>query len=1178
MEGRQMMMSSSLGAMGPLLGKLHKQLSSPEHQLPGSLKDGIEHLKQDLEELTSFLVDLSMLEGPNAMVQRWMSEVRELSYDMEDYVDSTMGSREMNREVLAVLKQFRNLVKQARERHERYELSRWASDPSCAVADDGRDQPHCFNGKKKATDLVGIDGSRGELVGWLKPLGDDVGDEVEERVRVVSILGPAGVGKSTLAQEVYREIGGQFERRAFVRASRVPDARRLLRSIISQVRRHGRPPCGLPVQELVDNLRTHLQQKRYFIVIDGLWETTSWDIIRNAFPDGAHCSSVLITTDIEEVALECCDYQSNAGTTWAPESMLGSDSHFHAQVGIFKMEPLSIDDSMDLFFNRVFGSKPDLSEQLKKHSEDIIRKCSGLPLATTIIASVLACQPDNPELWSHVKECLSPINSLSSEDMLKEIIGLSYYSLSQQLKTCLLYFSLYPEGYAFLKTDLVKQWTAEGFISAVAGKGANEVAECCFDELVSRGLVQSNHTSLADEVMVYTVHSTVFDVMRLKSVEENFTTVIDYSETIPKLSAKVRRLSLSFSNAKYATKPEGFTLSPVRSLTFYGPVECLPSIVEFKLLRVLILEFWGDREMFDLSGICILLQLRYFRVTADFIIKLPVKMRGLKYLETLEIYASVLTVPTDIVHLPKLLHLHLQGDVKLPDYVGQLRSLRTLQSFGLSSNSEDNVRTLGEMTNLHDLHITCCTALSDHLERNLIALASSIGKHENLKTLTLTPGVSCPSIYTDCLLILSPPPIFLEKLILLPPICLFSRLPEWIGRLQKLCILKIVVRELRRDDVNRIAGLKELTVLSLYVRQPTAQSIIFNSAAFPVLKYLKFRCGVLRLAFQAEAIPKLRRLKLEFNAHSGEQYGDMLAGIEHLSNLQELAVRVGAAPGAEESDKMAAESVLKETISKHSRHLSFSVRRANSFEEEIPQFSDPAPSSSHLDELLNRSTMVDVTSQPNEIDEVQEVSLSSEYKGANDPIKQTNQHQGVSKFGSWEDQGTHLYANDFETAGKAKSVSQNYTKGDPEALSKDPPSAKASPPRTGSDPVVQKSRDERRANRQDDLCRQQARIVRQGGVSSLSWEDRGSSEGSRATAPTTPERYKPDRGSAVPKFGEWEEASVGESFTAIFNRVREDKRSSDAPATARTSGAAYNRSDQGRKYKLSCSCCGWSRN
>jgi RPM1-interacting protein 4 len=58
----------------------------------------------------------------------------------------------------------------------------------------------------------------------------------------------------------------------------------------------------------------------------------------------------------------------------------------------------------------------------------------------------------------------------------------------------------------------------------------------------------------------------------------------------------------------------------------------------------------------------------------------------------------------------------------------------------------------------------------------------------------------------------------------------------------------------------------------------------------------------------------------------------------------------------------------------------------------------------------------------------------------------------------------------------------------------------------------------------------------------------------------------------VPAFGEWDgwdgwdETFVSEGYTDIFNRVREEKQSSDAPA--RTSGAAYNRSDQGRKYKL----------
>jgi len=131
--------------------------------------------------------------------------------------------------------------------------------------------------------------------------------------------------------------------------------------------------------------------------------------------------------------------------------------------------------------------------------------------------------------------------------------------------------------------------------------------------------------------------------------------------------------------------------------------------------------------------------------------------------------------------------------------------------------------------------------------------------------------------------------------------------------------------------------------------------------------------------------------------------------------------------------------------------------------------------------------MVDVTAQPNEIDEVREVSLSSEYRGANDPVKQTDEHQGVSTI-----------ARKAKSAGRSASQDK---KGDPEALSKDPPSAKASPPRTGSDQVVQKSRNERRANRPS------GRLVLSE-FSSLSWEHMGSSEGSRATGPSRPGRSK----------------------------------------------------------------------
>lgn len=137
------------------------------------------------------------------------------------------------------------------------------------------------------------------------------------------------------------------------------------------------------------------------------------------------------------------------------------------------------------------------------------------------------------------------------------------------------------------------------------------------------------------------------------------------------------------------------------------------------------------------------------------------------------------------------------------------------------------------------------------------------------------------------------------------------------------------------------------------------------------------------------------------------------------------------------------------------------------------------------------------------------------------------QHQGVPEFGSWEeDKGAPLYTKYFENVRKGKSpgksTSKNY-KGHPQALSKDPP-AKASPLRTGSDPVVQKTKDERRKNRG-------LSVASIGRVSSP-WKNRGSSEEQ-----------------AVPVFGEWEDMNVpsAERYSGIFNRVREEKSPGKAP-------------------------------
>lgn len=531
---------------------------------------------------------------------------------------------------------------------------------------------------------------------------------------------------------------------------------------------------------------------------------------------------------------------------------------------IFKMEPLSSDLSKKLFLDVVLGSGKECPEQFNNVLDEITGKCGGLPLALISVANIVSSQPETLKHWELVKYFLR--NNLGTnptpEEILKAVLEHCYSSLPHYLKTCLMYLSVYPENYMILKDDLVKQWAAEGFVSAKEGKDVVEVGGNYFDELVNLGLIQHMDLDYNDE-MLYVVPHMVLDLITRKSIEDNFVIVINYSQTKVRLSEKVRRLSLHFGSATNATTPTSINLSQVRSLSFVGLFNRMPSIKDFKFLRVAILHTLGDNRSrcFNLTAICALFQLIYLQIRCNVDVKLPHKMDHLTQLETLEINAAV---PSDVMRIPSLLYLQPEREKKLHTVNG------------------------------------------------------------NTKYLTLGPTASSTvSAYS--------PPVFLQRLELLP----IPRLPQWIQQPQKLSCLKIMVGELHRSDIGVLAGLPALTVLCVYIRQPTAESFIIERGTFPVLKYFEFMCDViLFLEFQEEAMPNLRRLKVGFNAHKGQKYGNMLAGIQHLLNLKEIARKIGAATDADESDKRAAEYAFHCAISKHPCCRNFDVRRMDQVDED----------------------------------------------------------------------------------------------------------------------------------------------------------------------------------------------------------------------------------------------------
>ncbi|TVU43792.1 hypothetical protein EJB05_10286 [Eragrostis curvula] len=201
--------------------------------------------------------------------KNWRNQAREMAYDIEDCIDEFSNNVESvdakasflekashflktcraHLETAWQIKELKCRLKEINERRKRYKVEDCISNTTSVIVD-----PRISAFYKEAANLVGIDSPKRELAKMVMDEG--------KHLKVMSIVGFGGLGKTTLASQVYREVGGQFNcNKAFVSVSQKPDMVRLLTSVLLQLKQH--PPshaCG--VQDLINILREYLLDKR----------------------------------------------------------------------------------------------------------------------------------------------------------------------------------------------------------------------------------------------------------------------------------------------------------------------------------------------------------------------------------------------------------------------------------------------------------------------------------------------------------------------------------------------------------------------------------------------------------------------------------------------------------------------------------------------------------------------------------------------------------------------------------------------------------------------------------------------------------------------------------------------------------------------------------------------------
>nr|AVR54609.1 PM21 [Dasypyrum villosum] len=886
--------SATMGAMNPLIGKLAALMGDEYKKLTGVRRQA-SFLKDELSAMKALLEKLELMDELDPLAKNWRDHVREMSYDMENCIDDFMrdlgGADAKTGFIKKTAKRLKRLRKrhriadrmeelkvlalEANERRMRYKIDDCANSTNRVVPIDTR----MLAIYKQATGLVGIDGPKKELVSWLT--------DTQEKLKVVAIVGFGGLGKTTLAKQVYDTIGGQFSCKIFLSVSQRPDMSSLLRGLQSEFKMREELTHAHEMQHIIGRLREYLTHKRYLIVVDDLWDQSTWNIMSCIFPEVGNGSRVIVTTRVEDVAIWAC-----------------RDDH----ECVYRMEPLKEQDSRMLFCNRVFGSGYACPLPLKKVSDEILKKCGGLPLAIITIASLLASRQARSDEWESIRNCLGAklaINSTLEE--MRSILNLSYMHLPLHLRPCLLYFGMYPEDKMIMRRDMVLQWVAEGFVNNSHGSDLEDVAESYFNELINRSLIQPGE-SIDGKIESYKVHDMMLDLILSKCAENNFISVAYNCEEVARMHGreyKVRRLSLT-SSADDATSENIHTsMRQIRSFSCFGEPKYTPPLLLFKYLRVLLfISPYSFGRIVDFTAIGQLFQLRYLKVSAACRIIFP-SVRKLVHLETLEIFGFTQSIPSDIVCLPRLSRLILPFHTCLPQGIANIKSLRALHC--REHISLEDINGLGELTSLRELR------LSKVVAGEIDALVSLIGKLHDLKYLAVSAESSkhhCDPIYS-----LSNPPLHIEELNLYG--WTLKRVPTWIGDLHFLRILDLCVYNLSNDEVHVVGKLPCLVHLDLSVF--AEGGAVICTGLFQVLKGLRlFSHDVEDMQFQIGLMPSLRQLTLEVNNGWG---GAVPRGMEHLLALDHISVfsRRGV-------NHLDVESAFRSVVDVHPRRPSLEIR------------------------------------------------------------------------------------------------------------------------------------------------------------------------------------------------------------------------------------------------------------
>ncbi|KAJ3678706.1 hypothetical protein LUZ60_002509 [Juncus effusus] len=596
------------------------------------VKDKVEYVERELRRIQSFLKDADSKRKGDNSVQNWVKDVREVSFMIEDAIDTFLIKVEslslkepgILNNLKRVCKKPKKLVamhnldseinkiqarlKEIRENRDRYGLNDLGDNNAGIVMLPNR--PPVIPEIDKI-DLVGFNTEKDKIIRMLL-------DKNISRRSVVSIVGIGGLGKTTLAEKVYQSVKSkkQFDFDVWLTVSQEFKSIDLLKKILQKAYGEKFEKEHDEVYYITE-VNKFLTEKRFLIVLDDIWSEDVWARINVALPDNNKGSRVLITTRFFNIA-KAADPESDP----------------------LELRFLREEESLRLLFKKALPGKSfneGYPHNLLEVAKSFSKQCGGLPLALVVVGGLLSTKPPTDTAWSMA---MRTMDWQTDGDKCTKILASSYEDLPVHLKTCFIYLASFPDDTPNEAELIIRLWVAEGFIPHDGRGTVEEKAKKYLEELAQRCMIQVTRRS-SDSIRVFRVHDLLLDLAIREAQEKDFLNVFR-KQNNSQGSNVTRRVTFQFAdyNSDDTSKLAGeYSIPNVRTLFFFR--EVAPFDSQFKLLRVLvIIDIYSEEHPYWLNNLKSMLHLRclVFIGCKFGIPKLTLDIDHLHNLQTLEIF------------------------------------------------------------------------------------------------------------------------------------------------------------------------------------------------------------------------------------------------------------------------------------------------------------------------------------------------------------------------------------------------------------------------------------------------------------------------------------------------------------------------------------------------------------